>query len=230
MRAQRGKFRRPRRGQRAYGVYAALPKHGGGLGPEAPKPGDIQRREKSLQPGLPHHHQSVRFFQVGSDLGRGLGRGQPYGAGQGGHGFHPCLELPAGFHRPAEQMRAARDVQESLIDAHLLQVGREFAEDFADAGRSFFVFIKTWLEENALRTAAPGFGDGHGRVHAEFARLIGTGGHHAPPAAALRVGPYNDGPAFERGVVPHLDGREESVHVHVYDAPFHSEILLKISR
>ena len=63
--------------------------------------------------------------------------------------------------RAPEQPPGARDVEEGLVDAQLLDVGRDLAEDLHDPSRVVGVALEVRLENDRVRATPEGDGHGH---------------------------------------------------------------------
>ena len=70
------------------------------------------------------------------------------------------------------------------------------------------------VDEDGVRAQLVGRAQGHGRMHAELARLVGGGRDHAA-LVALAADHY--GFALQRGIEQLLHGYEERIHVEVED-------------
>ena len=119
--------------------------------------------------------------------------------------------------RRAEQMRAAGDVGEGLVDRDALDQRREVAEH-ADRGVAEpLVLLEMPADEDQLRAKLARPPARHAAVHAEGLRLVGRGEHH-PAADGDRL-------AAQRRVEQLLDRGVEGVEIGMQDGRrgFHAE-------
>ena len=112
-----------------------------------------------------------------------------------------------------EQAHRAGHVHERLVEADRLHHRRDVAQDLVQLCAHLGVAAVAPRQEDGVGAELAGPHGRHGRVHAVGAGLVGARGHHAAGA-----GPAHDHRlAGQRGVVEHLDRREERVHVDVED-------------
>ena len=153
-------------------------------------------------------------MEVGGDLGD-----QPVGADPHRHRepallAHPAADLPRRPGGGAERGEPAGQVEVGLVERHGLHDGRQLAVDGEDLLRLLPVAPEVGRDEEHLRAEPLGAGGGHRRVDTEAPRLVARRRHHPAP---LRLAADHHRPAGERGVVPHVDGGVEAVHVAVED-------------
>jgi len=112
------------------------------------------------------------------------------------------------------QAFGAGHIQVGFVDRSHLDQRREAVQHLAHAGGAVPVTVGVAVHEGGVRAQARGGAQGHGGMHAEFARFIGRRGHHA---TLVRAAADHYGLALERWVEQFFDGYEERVHVHVKD-------------
>ena len=130
---------------------------------------------------------------------------------------HPPPDRLRDFHRRTEEMRAAGDVGESLVDRDALDQRREVAEHTNRRVSEPLVFLEMSAGEDQLRAELLRPPSRHAAMHAERFRLIGRRQHN--PAAD------RDRLAQQRRVEQLLDRRIEGVEVGMQDCRrgFHLE-------
>ncbi len=109
----------------------------------------------------------------------------------------------------AEQVRAAGDVGEGLVDRDALDQRGEVAEHVNRRVAEALVLLEVTADEDQLRAELARAPAGHAAADAEGLGLVGRGEHHA---AADR-----DRLAAERGVEELLDGGVEGVEIGMED-------------
>jgi hypothetical protein len=180
--AQTGSFRARQIAKR---LVARATQAGLGRGAHAPDATHRQGiQEGAHRLGL-HLQETVRLGQIARDLGHHLDGCDSHRYDQVRLGAHGCAQSSRQLDRRPQQAPGAGDVQEGLVQGETLHLGGEAPEDLEDAARLALVAGHVPAHEGCMGTAPPGLGRGHGRVHAETARLVAGCGHHAPaPDAA----------------------------------------------
>jgi hypothetical protein len=110
------------------------------------------------------------------------------------------------------QAGGAVEVHERLVDRHRLDQRRELEHDRANVAADAAILLHVRANDAGVRAEPSGFEHRHRRSHAERARDVATGQHHAALAAAddhRLVG--------ERGIVALLDRGVEGVAIHMRD-------------
>ncbi len=162
---------------------------------------------------MPEQIQPVRLVDVRTDFCQKLHRSNPHRTGKPARGFTYCpFEGHSHIlHRP-EQALQPRGIKISLVNGgHFHQGGKTVQHAFHHA-RHLSVPLVSARHKNTVRAQAFRLVDGHGRMHAELARLIGTGAHHTPLAL-----PDDQGLAPQFRVIQLLNGGKKSVHVDVHE-------------
>ena len=195
------------------GAYAQRRKRRKELLPHTGNARQLQLLQKARHILMPQQIQPVGLVEIGTYLRQKLHRRDAHGAGQPARGSaHRPLERHAHlFHRP-EQAFQPCGVQIGLVDgSHFHQRGK-IVQHALNHARHLPVSLMSAGHEHAVRAQPFRLSDGHGRVHAESAGLVGAGAHHAPPAL-----PDNQGLAAQFRIVQLLDGREKGVHVDMHE-------------
>ena len=104
------------------------------------------------------------------------------------------------------------DVEIGLVEAQRLDQRRIVGEDRADLLRDGAIDLEARLDEDQVGAAPLGGDRGHGRAHAEVARLVARRRDDAAMAAADR-----ERLAAQSRIVALLHGRIEGVHVDMDD-------------
>lgn len=166
----------------------------------------------------------MRFIKVGCDLAHCL-RGANTDRAGDAQLIDALLDLTSDLHGVGPVHARRAHIEERLIDAHLLQVGRIALQYVHDLLRYFCIACMAACGPNGVGAQTCRGARGHGGMHAVFARFVGGGRDHA---ALGGVAPYDDGLAAPLGVIVLFNGSEERIEVHKQDrrsAPF-----LQISR
>lgn len=113
----------------------------------------------------------------------------------------------------AEATEGSGDVEERLVQRDPLDRRRDLAQDGVELGAHLPVASVPGGDEHGLGAQPAGGGRGHGRADPEGPGLVGGGCHHpSAPGSTDHHWPTPQG-----GVVTHLDGHEEGIHVDVDD-------------
>ena len=174
----------------------------------------IERREelRFLPRDDPQH-------AIGLGLGRGNFRDQPRGANSDGavqlcFRFHLVVQGVCGAQWRPVQAIGSGHVEIRLVDRSHLHQWRERVQHFIDLGGTLAIAVGMAIYENRVRTEFGGRAQGHGRVHAELAGLIGCG---RDDAAFIALSAHHHGFSFQRRIRQFLHRHEEGVHVDVED-------------
>ena len=121
----------------------------------------------------------------------------------------------------SEKKLGARQIDKSFVDGNLIDVGRIFAEYIHDSRGDFVIALMSSVQVDARRAEPVGFGDGHSRVDAVYARFVGCRRNDSPPLS----GQSSDDHGFsaESGVVELFDGSEKGVDIDVKKALCHEK-------
>ncbi len=113
---------------------------------------------------------------------------------------------------PCGGVGQAGEVQIGLVDAHVLQDGGELAQNCLDFCRDAGVFPVVHRQKDGLGAEPIGGPQGHRRMDAVVARLMGGGGHDTP---RKRIAPATDHPGLARklGAPAHFHRSKKGIHV-----------------
>ena len=172
-----------------------------------------QRSQKVALAAGVDHSEAARLVHVRGDLRDGLGGACADGA-RHPQLLHAPLDALGHPHRMLAVHRGGRDVQERLVDTHLLHVRRLGAQDGHDGVGHLAVAVEAPVCPDGVGAQAARRRRGHGASHPVGPRLVGGGGHHA---VLVRIAAHDDGLATPGRVVQLLDRGEERVQVHQQD-------------
>mmetsp|Transcript_6770 Transcript_6770/g.28501 ORF Transcript_6770/g.28501 Transcript_6770/m.28501 type:complete len:408 (+) Transcript_6770:2174-3397(+) len=226
----------------AHGLQAELDELVAGLGADAVDLAHRQRPDARGDVGQRQHRDAVGLVQFAGDLAEQLVGRDADGAGQAGRPRDRVLDLARhGFHA-AERVVADRvahtghvaQVDVDLVDAAVLDDRRDLGDRGLEQARVVAVAVEVGRQQDGIGGAQRGLHQAHGREHAEVARGVGGGRHHAAAGVVAQPGVFpapilellrSVGPpsadhhrfALELRIAQQLDGRVESVHVEVGD-------------
>ncbi len=160
-------------------------------------------------PGTSPVRAGARLGRPGSEFGDHFGAPDADGAVQGQLGPDPVPQPVRDLLGMSEHADRPDDVEEGLVEADRLDHRRDIGQYPVQFAADLGVAPVTAGKEDGLGAQLAGPDRRHGRVHTEGPRLVGTGGHD--PSG---TGPADyDGQTRQGGIVEHLDGSEEGVHV-----------------
>src|SRR3989442_144644 len=139
----------------------------------------------------------------------------------------PLPLLDRGLHaagvvrRVVESLDLGRDVEEGLVDAHVLEDVGVGSQDVDDALRCGGVQVVVRSEVGRLRQLVPGHADRHPAPDAELPGLVARRHDDAAPPPLLRIRADDDRLPDEVRILAALYADVESVHVHVEDDAGH---------
>ena len=181
---------------------------------DARQPANRQGAQEGIQSFRTQNIHAVRFVDVGTNLGKKLDGSHADRTGQAaGRSAHIRLETR---HQPVHITKKALrsgDIQIRLVDACLLHQRRKRVQHIHDSAGKLRVTLPPPRQKNAVRTELARHDNGHGRMHAETPRLIGSRGDNAPLAAAA----HNDRPAAQRRIVQLLHRCKKRIHVQMHN-------------
>src|SRR5207247_5640217 len=173
-----------------------------------------------------HYNEAIGLLEVRSDLGYKLVAGSANGRGQPLIPIDTGLDLPRNLLAGTIKLPASRNIQESLVDADLLDQIAELKQEGHYAFGDARVFGHVGPHVNPSRAEAPGLGNRLRRMHAEPARFVRAGRNDPAPPAVLGIRSHDDRLAAELWTVTLLYRGVESIHVHVQDRPAHFELTI----
>ena len=174
-----GQRRHGQRRQLTDGSDAETVQSFGRLGPDPPKPPDLERgQEGGLVAGL-HHDQTIGLAQVAAHLGDQLVGRDPDRNGQPGGRYDLGLQPACDLRRRPEKSLRTGDIEERLIDRNLFDGRRETAEDRHHFAADALVLGAVHRHEDALRAQGQRRPQRHRRMHAELAGLVAARAYDA---------------------------------------------------
>ncbi|MNU56952.1 hypothetical protein D3C71_460570 [compost metagenome] len=172
---------------------------------------------QGLDKGLPSpwrdHELAVRLALVRGQLGQELVVGHPGRRRQIGLLENARADLLGRRRGRRQSPDIGRDVKIGLIERQGFDQGRVVCENGVDLRRDGPIDLEPGRREDQFRTLPQGRARGHGRAHAELARLIAGGGDHAARSGVA----YSHRPSTQGRIIPLLHRGEEGVHVHMDD-------------
>jgi hypothetical protein len=123
--------------------------------------------------------QSVRLRDLRCDLRQVLGTRHADGHRQAQLGADASPYRPCDFCRRTEEMRAACDVGEGLVDRDALDGRREIAQDSDGGVAEPLVFVEVSADKYEVGTELPRASSRHAAVYAEGPRFVGGREHDA---------------------------------------------------
>lgn len=191
------------RGDAAFGELRACDR------PDPPHQADRQVvQESQLGRGV-DDHKPIGLGHLRRDLGKVLGAGDADRDRQAELTAHPPADLDCYVLGGTEEVGAAGDVGERLVDGYAFDQRREIVEHLDRGVAEPLVVLEVAADEDQLRAEFPRSLSGHSATHPECLRLIGCGENDT---AAHRYGP-----AAQRGVQKLFDRGVERVEVGMQD-------------
>ena len=154
-------------------------------------------------------HQPVWLGDLRGDFGKVLGARDPDRDRQAELSLDAAPNRGGDLSRLAEEVGAAFNVRESLINRNPLNERREIVEHFDGGVAEALVLLEMPIDENKLRTNLLRPPPRHAAANAESLRLVRCGEHNSTAD--------RDGLAAERSVEHLLDRSVEGVEVSVKD-------------
>ena len=180
-----------------------------GDGTDAPHQADRQIVEElELGRGI-DHDQTVRLGDLRGDLRQVLGARHADRDGETEFGPDASADRGGDLGGGAEEMRAARDVGEGLVDRDPLHQRREVAEDGDGRVAEALILAEVPADEDELRAQLARLPAGHAAADTEGLRLVGGGEHHAAADG--------DRPALQAWIEQLLDRGVEGVEIGMED-------------
>lgn len=208
----RGRDREHRQG--TDGRDAEPPKLGGGLGSDAQELLDVERPDACRYVGFGENGEAVGLAEIRCELGEELVGADADAAGQSGRRLDPLLDRAADI---PGLSRHIRDVDESLVEAHVLERAGEATQFALHPPGGALIEGEVDREKDRLRTQAKRHPQRHCRVDPIFPRLIG-GRRDDAALARVSVAADDDGQPAKVRAAQQLHRHEEGVHVDVKDA------------
>ena len=232
-------------GDVAHGAKAELLQLLVRLRPDAVDLPGCQRPDARGDVVRPEQGQAARLVELGGQLRKQLVRRDADRAAEAAGGlsdrvFQPLCERPAGIGLSAGQVG---QVDVDLVDAAVLDDRGDGTNGCLEEPRVVAVPVEIDRQQHSVGCQLRGLHRAHRREHAECARLVGAGRHHAAPgvvaqqriaagtvAAVHRLVPPpaadHNRTASQIGITQQLDGGVKGVHVEVGNQAAHRTIVL----
>ena len=122
------------------------------------------------------------------------------------------MELVRGAQRRPEEPLRAGHVQVGFVDGGHFDQRRKVVEHFENAPGIFAITLVVAFDEDRVRAVFVSGAQRHRRMHAEFARFVGSGRYHA---ALVMLSAHDDSLANQRRIEQFFHRHKKRVHVDV---------------